>query len=225
MKCLYCQQLIVLKLTWRTLFLPERKPLCRTCEESLVIIKGSRCFICSRPSERNKCEDCLWWEQLSERDTIQFNYSVYHYNNFMKEIISKWKYRGDSSLGYIFRHVFAATFRKLRSSLPQDIVAVPIPLNEQRQLERGFNQAAMLAGFLPIQTMEILERSTSEKQSKKTRNERIQSVNPFIVEKAINKPVILVDDIYTTGTTLRHAGKVLLEQGCPFVCALTLIRG
>ncbi|WP_253291386.1 ComF family protein [Virgibacillus proomii] len=162
---------------------------------------------------------------MSERDTIQFNYSVYHYNNFMKEIISKWKYRGDSSLGYIFGHVFAATFRKLRSTLPQDIVAVPIPLNEQRQLERGFNQAAMLAGFLPIQTMEILERSTSEKQSKKTRNERIQSVNPFIVEKAINKPVILVDDIYTTGTTLRHAGKVLLEQGCPFVCALTLIRG
>lgn len=225
MKCLYCQQLIVLELTWKTLILPERKPLCSTCEESLIIIKGSRCLICSRPSERNKCKDCLWWEHLPERDTIQFNYSVYHYNNFMKEIISRWKYRGDGALGYIFQNVFAANFGKIRSSLPKNIVAVPIPLSEPRQLERGFNQAAMLAKFLPVRSMEILERSTSEKQSKKTRNERIQSVNPFIVEKAINKPVILVDDIYTTGTTLRHAGKVLLEQGCPFVCALTLIRG
>jgi len=51
------------------------------------------------------------------------------------------------------------------------------------------------------------------------------TVNPFNLVKSLNNPVLLVDDIYTTGRTLRHAAQLLKEAGCQEVYALTLCRG
>src|SRR5690606_12881635 len=98
-------------------------------------------------------------------------------------------------------------------------------LSKERLMERGFKQAKMLADFLPIEMVEPLSRVHGEKQSKKTRQERMIAENPFFIKETINKKVILVDDIYTTGTTLRHAATLLKEHGCPEVYSLTLIRG
>jgi len=95
----------------------------------------------------------------------------------------------------------------------------------ERLQERGFNQAEVLAAFLPIENRSLLTRIHSEKQSKMTRSERISTKNPFEIVGHINKKVILVDDIYTTGRTLRHAATLLKEHGCPQVYAYTLIRG
>ena len=101
---------------------------------------------------------------------------------------------------------------------------MPIPLSVVRHRERGFNQAEMLTAFLDRKSVALLQRKDGEKQSKKSRQDRIFAENPFRMKKTINKPVILVDDIYTTGATLRHAANVLKQQGCPKVCAFTLIR-
>src|SRR5690625_1097913 len=84
---------------------------------------------------------------------------------------------------------------------------------------------SLFSACLPAENKDILTRIHSEKQSKKTRSERLSADNPFVAAKKVNKPVILVDDIYTTGTTLRHAATLLKEQGCPEVYAYTLIRG
>ncbi|WP_199690043.1 MULTISPECIES: phosphoribosyltransferase family protein [Clostridia] len=142
----------------------------------------------------------------------------------MQEIITKWKYRGDYELGYIFKNAFHTHFQKMMLTAAKTHLAIPIPLSVERQVERGFNQAEMLAQFLPIPKAPYLQRVTSEKQATKTRSERMGSANPFQLRKPINKPIILVDDIYTTGTTLRHAAKVLIEHGCPEVISFTLIR-
>lgn len=70
----------------------------------------------------------------------------------------------------------------------------------------------------------VFSRMFSEKQAKKSRFERIMMKNPFKQTEPFNKPVVLVDDIYTTGRTLRHAAQLLTENGCPEVYALTLCR-
>ncbi|GGK02986.1 hypothetical protein GCM10007063_26570 [Lentibacillus kapialis] len=140
-------------------------------------------------------------------------------------MISKWKYRGDYCLGKAFARDYYNAFNHNLSFMASGTIAVPIPLSKERMAERGFNQAKMLADFLPLKSEEKLTRTHHEKQSKKTRRERVTSSNPFHVTAAINAPVLLVDDIYTTGTTLRHAAYVLKKHGCPAVYALTLIRG
>ncbi len=143
----------------------------------------------------------------------------------MQDVIAKWKYRGDYILGTAFKQDFIRSFSKRFSFLKKEALLVPIPLSKERMHERGFNQAKVLAEFLPRPCEDILTRVDSEKQSKKSREERIYTANPFNLTKIVNKPVILVDDIYTTGTTLRHAGTILKAHGCPEVYALTLIRG
>ncbi|WP_449355479.1 ComF family protein [Virgibacillus natechei] len=226
MHCLWCNSHIIPEVSWENLFiLAKPKSLCQACEEELEIVQGGRCRRCSRISEDAICSDCKWWDEHTERDSIIYNFSVFTYNDMMQDMIAKWKYRGDYHLGNAFKPYFTRSFQDVFKSLKKEAIAVPIPLSNERLVERGFNQAKMLADFLPVATKEIITRVHTEKQSKKTRHERIGTKNPFEITKPINKAVILVDDIYTTGTTLRHAGTLLHEHGCPRVYAYTLIRG
>jgi len=201
-----------------------RQALCDDCQQNLIKLSGKRCLHCSRKSKEEICSDCRWWQQQN-RDSLEFNYSVFVYNEFMKELVAKWKYRGDYRLASIFENDFSAAFQQTFSFLKKDYILIPVPLSKERLKERAFNQSKQLTDFLPGKTEEILSRVHGEKQSKKNRAERIATGNPFLVTKNINKPVILVDDIYTTGTTLRHAAALLKMHGSPEIYAFTLIRG
>lgn len=226
MECLWCGNDTVLEIEWTTLFiLPKPKLICSECEQELDLLDGSRCKMCSRRSLQDMCSDCIWWTEHAARNTIEYNYSVFAYNPFIQDVITKWKYRGDYRLGDMFKTYFKQVFQTKFGSMKKDIIIVPIPLSGERFDERGFNQAKYLADFLPIETREILTRVHGEKQSKKSRGERIFANNPFFLKESLNKSAILVDDIYTTGTTLRHAAALLRENGCPKVYAFTLIRG
>ncbi|PAV31012.1 competence protein [Virgibacillus profundi] len=227
MHCLWCNIQIIPEISWKNLFILEAaKQLCAECEEKLELLKGRQCMRCSRISDKALCADCGWWDdQTDEMDTLAFNYSIFTYNKFMEDMIAKWKYRGDYHLGNAFKERFSRSFTGKFSFLKKDVLVVPIPLSDERLSERAFNQAQMLADFLPAENKSILTRIHGEKQSKKTRYERIFTKNPFVLHESINKPVILVDDIYTTGTTLRHAARLLKDKGCPDVYAYTLIRG
>jgi len=223
MYCLWCDQEMIIEISWENFFkLSKPKKLCPECIHALDVISGNRCKKCSRRYKGKICYDCMRW---GENDPLTFNYSVFSYNERMQEMIAKWKYRGDYILGEAFKNVYLDTFHQVFTCIGEDAIIVPIPLSKDRMLERGFNQAKVLADFLPLEQKDVMKRLFSEKQSKKTRRERLSIKNPFILTKNINKTVILVDDIYTTGTTLRHAGNLLRENGCPKVYSYTLIRG
>ncbi|TFJ93298.1 ComF family protein [Lentibacillus salicampi] len=227
MHCLWCDADMIPELSWKTIFWLSRPTyLCPPCAEQLTILKGKRCGKCSRESDEEVCPDCRWWAaDAAWDDPLVRNYAVFSYNDAMKEMIAKWKYRGDYCLGKVFEGAYQTAFKQAFSFLSREAVAVPIPLSDERMHERGFNQAKMLADFLPLKTWDILTRNHSEKQSKKTRRQRVTAANPFQLTRTVKHPVILADDIYTTGSTLRHAAFVLKEHGCPAVYALTLIRG
>lgn len=226
MNCLWCWEEMDNHITWSN-FLTLKKPgqLCETCSSQLLKLKGKRCSICSRESSLAMCSDCKQWQREQVPDVLTFNHSIFHYNAFMKEVIAKWKYRGDYVLGELFRPFMRAAWNKLPIDGKHDLLIVPIPLSEERLYHRSFNQAELLASFLTSSLETSLVRIDGEKQAKKNRQARIQARNPFTLTKTVKKPVLLVDDIYTTGTTLRHAAQTLQAKGCPQVYALTLIRG
>ncbi len=222
---------IIPEVEWHTFFFPEKpRKLCQKCETGLEKIDSIACEMCGRPSTKDEenptiCSDCTRWQQdPSWEDILVFNRSVYHYNPLLQEMITKWKYRGDYHICQSFEEAVEAAFKQYFVKTHPDAILVPIPLSAERLQERAFNQARVLADLLPYQSANALKRIHGEKQAKKTRQERIASVNPFVLEAPIKKNVILIDDIYTTGTTLRHAAKVLKQQGCPKVCSFTLAR-
>lgn len=172
MECLWCQEAIMPEVNWATLVqLSPKRSLCPACEEEMERIQGKRCPRCSKMGADTVCHDCSWWEESTTKEALVQNYSVFSYNPRMKEMIVKWKYRGDYHLGHAFKQYVKAAFADWK--VLEEVIAVPIPLSEERLQERGFNQANMLASFLPLETEEVLTRLHGEKQSKKSREERI----------------------------------------------------
>lgn len=232
-RCLICDGELVLQTGWTQLFMKTTENyLCKICDSKLERIEGDVCKDCHRPfdgldpkyHDGNKCLDCIRWEKDNEwSGYLQNNLSIYHYNDFIKDVIARYKYRGD----YALAKTFAQHFRKKLNEIEWEIV-VPIPLSKERLYERGFNQAEALLTEAGLKADNILERIHSEKQSKKTRLERIHLPQVFQLAKGaeiINKKVLLIDDIYTTGSTLRHAAKILKQAGACNVSSLTLARG
>lgn len=225
MTCIWCHQAMKIDINWKTVLYPSKPQLlCDDCKLTLVRLSGEGCQLCSRESKEGLCSDCMYWMDL-EKQYIEYNHSIYTYNDQMKQMIAKWKYRGDYIIGSIFKEVFISEFTRKFANLMNSIQVVPIPLSETRLMERKFNQAQMLADFLPVENKPTLIREHSEKQAKKTRYERMNTKNPFKVIGEVQDKVILIDDIYTTGATLRHAAKQLIKSGCKEVYSYTLIRG
>lgn len=233
--CLYCHEAYSEAWSWEAFIGLKQSPLlCQDCEGRLMRIKGEICRICYRdfsvfPEQYRQgdcCFDCIRWEENEEwTGVLQQNRSLYVYNEFMKEIIAKLKYRGDAEIVNAFYPVLGSEFKKIS----RNAILVPIPLSEERHYERGFNQADLLARGIKKPVEHLLNRKThEEKQSKKTREERLsQKENPFEVVDALKvkgQKVILVDDVYTTGSTLRYAAKVLIEAGAKEVSSITLAR-
>ncbi len=231
--CILCHQYFEEVDSWATLFsLIEPDPLCSTCSNKFKRIEGELCECCGRPfsgvadeyREGNLCYDCVRWDQDPRwQGVLTKNRSIYLYNDFAKDVISLYKFRGD----YVISSIFKTPLKKaFNTHFNSSHLVVPIPLSDERLYERGFNQAKALAALLDVQVHEVLTRTHLEKQSKKSRSERILAENVFRVTGEVqDKEILLVDDIYTTGSTLRHAGKVLLEAGVKSVSSLTLMRG
>ncbi|WP_339147867.1 MULTISPECIES: ComF family protein [unclassified Sutcliffiella] len=234
--CLICQDEVARSFGWGE-FLGISKPekVCESCEQAFQKISGKLCRICGRvweevPVENRHgdiCFDCHRWESDDETaGMLKMNRSVFAYNKYMKETLALYKFRGDAIIAKAFyrdfRKMYEEEFKK------EQCILVPIPLGLKRLYERGFNQSLLLAHLLaPSKITEPLAKTDSVKQSKKERRSRLQQENPFYVtapQKVKGKSVLLIDDIYTTGTTLRMAAKVLLEAGATDIFSLTLVR-
>src|SRR5690625_3860969 len=228
--CLFCDASIVNGLTWSSLLYGKHdSQLCTNCSSKLMLIEGEVCLRCFKNTEGSYCNDCRRWSTYFEnKDPLTRNIATFSYNSFLKDMVTKWKYRGDVILGEAFKSPVKKTVHKYYRHILKEAYIVPIPLSEDRLKERCFNQSLIIASFITDhkkRILDVLERIDSEKQSKKSKYERIYRKNPFKLRKNVNKTVILVDDIYTTGTTLRHAASLLVESGCPNVYSYTLIRG
>ena len=108
-----------------------------------------------------------------------------------------------------------------------------VPLHPIRLAERGFNQAELLARviaknlYLPCEELIIRTKETSP-QSKRTRHERLLAMKGVFLYSStislIGKRVLLVDDVYTTGTTLGECATLLRGVGASQVYAVTFAR-
>ncbi|QIZ10609.1 ComF family protein [Priestia megaterium] len=231
-RCLNCHEVILLSIGWRAIFSVDKEQLiCPVCEGKLEKIEGEQCRICSRPfcnidmkfRRGDLCHDCFRWEEDPEwQGYLERNHSLFLYNDFLKEVIAKFKFRGD----YVLARIFSALLKQKLAEIAPDLF-VPIPLSEERLYERGFNQAAAILAEAGYHPENVLSRIHSEKQSKKSRSERIHLPQVFQVNPNVDlagKKVILIDDIYTTGSTLRHAAKLLKAAGAASIQSLTLAR-
>ena len=152
-----------------------------------------------------------------------------------RQLICAWKYAFDQS-------AWKALQKSLRIHLPGlgsflgtihvDAI-VPIPLHRRRLCERGFDQAELIARFIgghfSLPVIETLQRARSTgKQAEKTTRERRRAMrdSPFrAASSTLPCNVLLVDDVWTTGSTARAAARTLRQAGVQNIWTYTLARG
>lgn len=126
--CLYCDAVIQEEMTWRKfLFGAPEQSLCKTCKGKLIIITDPVCRKCSRPFAKLEaeyihediCHDCFRWEKDSKwKGVLERNVSIYDYNDFLKEMLARYKYRGIMRWRRHFRRRSEASFQGRPSIWP-----------------------------------------------------------------------------------------------------------
>ena len=219
MKCYLCDGEMQSSHSWRELFFNDiQEVACATCKEGFFRNEGPGCRICGQPGE-NLCTDCMRWEETSYRGVIESGTALFKYNEAMKTYLHQYKFLQDVVLSEVFA-------REIREALKKEnAVLSPIPMNPEKLRERTFPQVERLLDAAGLTYLQLLEKS-EDIQGKKSKEER-QNSKPLFTHNGqiIPSKVILVDDLYTTGTTMRHAAKILKEGGAEDIRIFTLIRG
>ncbi|AWI38343.1 ComF family protein [Bacillus safensis] len=143
----------------------------------------------------------------------------------MKDVLARFKFRGDTALAELFKRDVQAAFK--HSFCIKDPLLIPIPLSHERLKERGFNQSVIIASLLDKPILQPLVKIHQSKQSKKKKNERLDQKGLFQIKQTdavVQRDIILVDDIYTTGATIYDAARILKDAGAKSVSSFTLIR-
>lgn len=166
-----------------------------------------------------RCEQCFQKvEQQREEDVV----SIYHYNEAMKDFLHRYKFLHD----VVLAHVFNQTFHDQLKS--EKRLIIPIPMHPENLKVRTFAQVDELLKAANIPFTHHLMKLSNEQQFSKTREQRLQTPQLFDVvapEGIQGEDLLVIDDIYTTGTTLAHAKKALIQAGAKSVHGFTLIRG
>lgn len=165
---------------------------------------------------------------------------LWAYEGIARKLITKAKYSGQFDVleflisNFPFDSAQGEQFFYFKKFLETNPIIVPVPLHPKREKERGFNQATIVASLIAnrysLVVKNLLTRvKDTGRQVGKKREERLKAMSgafelsrdtPYVIPNTI----LLVDDVWTTGATLRECAKVLRRGGAKQVWGLVLAR-
>lgn len=206
--------------------------LCIDCLQLIPWILQPRCLRCGRATS---CPDCRY----RKRSRLLMNRSAVQYTAAMKDWLSRYKYHGDERLAFLLSWMLEFAYEQLCMALAQHQVKIHaltyVPLSEVRSRERTFNQAERLARLLgqrlQLPVLSLLHRKRhTKRQSHKKRSDRLHDLEQAFttlssvqsLSKGLN--IAIIDDVYTTGSTLHHCAKELKRHASVNIFSLTWAR-
>lgn len=208
----------------------SQKYVCRDCVPEVHFIRGAICLQCGKPLEEEEeyCFDCRKRKHMFSRCRAPFLYQ-----GKMKESLIRFKYMGRAEYAVFFGRAMTE-FGKEQACFRGKSLLIPVPVHRERKLERGYNQAELLAKEISALTGipmdgKILRRKKKTKAlksvSKEARSRDLAEAFQIAEKykgKVRGKDILLIDDIYTTGSTADAASARLLLAGAASVEVLTL---
>ena len=130
--------------------------------------------------------------------------AIYEYNQFIRKLIYQFKGCYDYVLGDVFLDYY---YRELKLRY-YDYYIIPIPSYENDDEERGFNHVVETFKRIGSKTLIILKKIEKHKQAKSNLKERREVYKSLAIKSNVdltNRKVLIVDDVYTTGSTMKSA--------------------
>jgi ComF family protein len=185
------------------------------------------CQRCGKPLVSDSATYC--GECLTSEPAFEYARSFGLYDGVLRKAINHLKYYGMRRVAGPLAEMM------IGMQLPQADAVVPVPLYKSRHRQREFNQSALVARQLArnLKADLIINNLTKIRdtvpQVGLRYKERIKNVrNAFRVEDEGNisgKKIILVDDVVTTGSTIRECAKVLKKAGVSYIYVVSLAHG
>lgn len=229
---------------FRELLFPRRCPLCdvilwedeknggfcRACQEKTVAVKDCVCEKCGKEVKQGEefCTDCRRRKHFFEQ-----NRSLYLYQGKMKGAMYRLKYANRRCYAKIFAEKMAQEYGGwIQKEGIEGII--PVPLYWRKKRQRGYNQAEVLARELgeclgiDVYPDLVVRVRDSKPQKKLNYQERKNNLkNAFKIRQSAVKlrKILVIDDIYTTGSTMDEVSRMLLASGVKEVYCLSVCIG
>ena len=196
----------------------------------LAVLFPQKCLGCKKENEI-LCSDCLL--KINRPDTPYLK-GVHIAGNYQDLVLKKalWllKYRGAKQLAKPLAELIKERVWKKMET--KDWLVIPIPLSKNKMRRRGYNQAELIAKELSdnICADVLLKKFHTKSQVEvKDKEERLANIIGSFEAKnsetITGKKIILIDDVLTTGATMREAKKILLSAGAKKVAGVVVAKG
>lgn len=210
----------------------------------------SRCIVCGCLVKKDKCailcekicvcENChnhlpivpVGSTFAEKNGYVGYSMSTFFYKSPIRELIIDYKFNNCSS----YSKVFAEYMKIYISAIAKDIYAdliIPVPLSKERYKERKYNQAQLLseplaeAMGIPHSSNALMRIMPTVHQSRLPSYKRGENLKDAFMadpDQVKNKSILLIDDVYTTGNTLKACAYALHNAGAGSIAAYTLAR-
>lgn len=210
-RCRYCENVIDI-----------RKEICHTCENTLKRIEGEICKLCGADVDNCHCGH--------KKHYYKYICAPFYYEGAASRAIWRFKFRNATRLSLIFAEDMVECFNKHYRGYDFDLCTF-VPSAKDDLKNRGYNQAELLAkdfsSITGIVCEDVLTKMfQTETQHSLSSSERSGNLAGAIELKddvdLLNKRILLIDDIKTTGATLNECAKMLLIGGAAEVFCLTV---
>lgn len=231
LNCIYCKMPIHKN---------NKYSMCFKCYNEMIILNDV-CPKCGKPFINlnldkevliENCDFCKHKNFLFER-----NISIVEYNEMSKKMIFGLKYSKKTFYAKLISQIIIDKINSYYSNIIKEFDYISfVPLSKKREKERGFNQAKLITSYISqyfdITIVDCVERNKNTKKlhklSEKDRSRELK--NAFKIcegkkELIYNKNLIIVDDVFTTGSTMNEIAKVLKLSGVGKILSLSFATG
>ena len=209
----------------------SKEPICEKCKKKVIYIHEPRCKKCGKPirlEEQEYCFDCKKTSFSYEQGK-----SVWLHKTPVSDSIYQFKYRNRRIFARFYAKEMCRLYGEWIKKCEIDVI-IPVPIHAKRRRKRGYNQAEVLAKYVARETGIPMcakavkrERKTQPQKELDVRRRRHNLANAFSVARHWKqwRNVLIVDDIYTTGSTIDALAKRLKEKGARNIWFLTISIG
>lgn len=208
----------------------DEKLWCQKCVPKIKLVSGDYCMKCGKKVDASQqyCEDCQKYGHFFLKGR-----SVLAYDDITKAAIYRFKYGGRKEYAKAFGYLMYNALRDELEQIKPDAL-IPVPLSRKRYRQRGYNQAYLLAKWLgrfsKIHVDDTVARRVKNTRPQKmlSRRERQNNLKKaFIIKENDVKlsTIVLIDDIYTTGSTVDALADAFMKKGVQNVYVISLACG